>query len=193
MLCRSAASWSFCGQERKSVVAFRASPTFPQKKHYILPLNTDFSNFRLRLDSKTESPPRFVAESDVAFQPRGPYLHPKASSMHPAGLIQLMGFYVSIVRWGIMLSDLLHVQSFAFEGLGDFENIMLSMCFHLKTRFSPCCSWSMSFNMVSVIDSRLPENSLQCSLSCFCFWCWSAITQFNGTPQWIQSFFSFFF
>lgn len=92
--------------------------------------------------------------------------------MHPAGLIQLMGFYVSIVRWGIMLSDLLHVQSFAFEGLGDFENIMLSMRFHLKTRFSPCCSSrSMSFNMLSVIDSRSTKNSLQCSLSRFCLCC----------------------
>lgn len=68
-----------------------------------------------------------MAEYNVAFEARQEqHLHPKALSMHPGGLIQLMGFYVSIVRRGIMLSDLPLVQSFAFEGLGDSENTVLS-------------------------------------------------------------------
>lgn len=86
-----------------------ASPTFTENKNKqtnkqpSLPLNTH----SLQLASNTESLPLTAAESNVAFEARRErHLHPKALSMHPGGLIQLMGFSVSIVRRGIMLSDL---------------------------------------------------------------------------------------
>lgn len=56
--------------------------------------------------------------------------------MHPGGLIQLMGFYASIVCWRIMLSDLPLVQSFAFEGLGDSKNTVLSRPLSPENMFS---------------------------------------------------------
>lgn len=99
-------------------------PTFTENKKKktnkqpSLSLNTH----SLQLASNTESLPLTAAESNVAFEARRErHLHPKALSMHPGGLIQLMGFSVSIVRRGIMLSDLPPVQSFAFEGLGGFR------------------------------------------------------------------------
>lgn len=99
----------------------------------VFSFNTDF----LQLVFNTESllPP--VAESNVAFEAqREQHSHPKASSMHPGGLIQLMGFYVSIVCGRIMLSDLPLVQSFAFEGLGDSEKTVLSRPLSPENMFS---------------------------------------------------------
>lgn len=67
-------------------------PTFTENKKTnkqpSLSLNTD----SLQLASNTESLPLTVAESNVAFEARRErHLHPKALSMHPGGLIQLMG------------------------------------------------------------------------------------------------------
>lgn len=78
-----------------------------------------------------------MAESNVAFEARRErHSHPKAPSMHPGGLIQLVAFYVSILCPGIMLSDLPLVQSFAFEGLGDSENAVLSRPLSPENLFS---------------------------------------------------------
>lgn len=96
-------------------------------------LKTDF----LEVVSNAESLPPPVAEINVAFEARRErHSHPKALSMHPGGLIQLMGFYVSIVCRRIMLSDLPLVQSFAFEGLGDSKNTVLSRALSPENMFS---------------------------------------------------------
>lgn len=97
------------------------------------------------------------------------HLHPKALSMHPGGLIQLMGFSVSIVRRGIMLSDLRLVQSFAFEGLGDSENTVLSTPLSPENVFPSVLQSSDArlFSMLSVIGWQSAKDASRCFLCMF--------------------------
>lgn len=69
---------------------------------------------------------------------RRPFLCPKSLSLHPWGFIQVMRINISIVNCGIMPSDLLHIQSYAFEVfcILYFENVLLSTWKHISL---PAC------------------------------------------------------
>lgn len=107
----------------------------------------------LKLDSEPKLIvflPCFTTQSDSAFNWET-FFFPKALSLHPWGFIQVTGFNISIVHCGIMPSDLLHIQSLAFEGFWDF---VLWECSaqHLKTHFITCMSSNMLFRQKLIED-----------------------------------------
>lgn len=84
----------------------------------------------------------------------------KPLSVHPADLIQLMGFHVPIVHCGITPTDVSMSSPTPWQvfGIWGFENVMFNMCFHLKTHSNSHYSQIIFLNMF--IHQDLIQNTV---------------------------------